>query len=83
VQTEGHERKLEQAERSGNSGLLDVVVMNVDLVVGSHQVDFGKDGATEKLVGLVVDMADGVAVGNSPGVQRSVVAAGTPTVFLG
>jgi hypothetical protein len=58
--------------------------MDGELVVGSHQVDFGKDGATEKLVGVVVVMTDGVAVRNGPGVQRSVVAAGTPTVvFLG
>jgi hypothetical protein len=56
--------------------------MNGELVVVSHQVDFGKDGGTEKLAGVVVDMADGVAVGNVPGVQRSVVAAGTPSVVL-
>jgi hypothetical protein len=56
--------------------------MDGDLVVDSHQVDFGEDGATEKLVGVVVDMADGVEVGNGPGVQCSVVAAGTPTVVL-
>jgi hypothetical protein len=56
--------------------------MDRDFVIGSHQVDFGKDGATEKLVGVVVNMADGVAVGNGPGVQHSVAAAGTPTVVL-
>jgi hypothetical protein len=31
-------------------------------------------------VGVVVNMTDGVAVGNGPGVQRSVVAAGTSWV---
>jgi hypothetical protein len=55
-----------------------------NFVVSSHQVDFGKDGTAEKLVGVVVDVTDGVAVGNGPGVQRFVVAAGTPSVvFLG
>jgi hypothetical protein len=42
------------------------------LIVRSH----------EKLVGVIIYMADGVAVGGGPGVQRSVVAAGTPTVVL-
>jgi hypothetical protein len=34
------------------------------LVVGSYQVYFGKDGTTEKVVGIVMDMPDRVAVGN-------------------
>jgi hypothetical protein len=42
--------------------------MDGDLVVSSHQVDLGKDGATGKLVGVVVDMADEVAVWDGPGV---------------
>jgi outer membrane lipoprotein SlyB len=82
AQTDLHEWKLEQAERSGTSGLLDVVGMGGDLVVRSHQIDFRKDGATGKLAGVVVDMVDGIAVGNGPGVQRSVVAAMTPTIVL-
>jgi hypothetical protein len=82
VQKEGHEWELEEAERSCNNGLLDIIGMDGDLVIGSHQVDFGKDGATEKLVGVVVDMADGVAVGNGPGIQRSVLSAWAPTVVL-
>jgi hypothetical protein len=82
AQTEGHEGKLEQAKWSGNRGILYVVGMYGNLVVSSHQVDFGKDGTTEKLVGVVEDMTDGVAVGDCPGVQSSVVTAGTPTVVL-
>jgi hypothetical protein len=42
--------------------------MDRNLVVGSHQVDFGENGTTEKLVGVIVDMAGGVAVGNYMGV---------------
>jgi hypothetical protein len=56
--------------------------MDGDLVVSSHQVDFGEDGTTEELVGIVTDMMDGVAVGDGPGVQRSVVAPRTPIVVL-
>jgi hypothetical protein len=52
------------------------------LVVSSHQVDFGEDGKTEKLVGVVMDMPDGVAVGNGTGVEGSVIATGTPPVSL-
>jgi hypothetical protein len=32
------------------------------LIVSSHQVDFGKDGKTEKLVIVIMHMPDGVAV---------------------
>jgi hypothetical protein len=56
--------------------------MDGDLVVSSHQVDFGEDGTTEKLVGVVMDMPDGVAVGNCTGVEGSVIATGTPPVAL-
>jgi hypothetical protein len=39
--------------------------MNGNLVVRSHQVDLGEDGRTEKLVRVVMDMTDGVAVARS------------------
>jgi hypothetical protein len=52
------------------------------LVVICHQVDFGEDGTTEKLVGVIMDMPDGVAVGNGTGVEGSVIATGTPPVVL-
>jgi hypothetical protein len=42
--------------------------MDGDLVVSSHQADFGEDGTTEKLVGVIVVIPDGVAVGNGTGV---------------
>jgi hypothetical protein len=58
--------------------------MNGDLVVRSHQVDLGEDGTPEKLVVVIVDMTDGVAVWDCPGVECPVVAAKSPTVvFLG
>jgi hypothetical protein len=58
--------------------------MDGDLIVSSHQVDFGEDRTTEKLVGVVMDMPDGVAVGNGTGVEGSLIATGTPPiVFLG
>jgi hypothetical protein len=42
--------------------------MDGNLIIGSHQVDFRENGTTEKLVGVIVDMAGGVAVGNGMGV---------------
>jgi hypothetical protein len=52
------------------------------LVVSSRQVDLSEDGTTEKLVGVVMDMPDGVAVRNGTEVKGSVISAGTPTVVL-
>jgi hypothetical protein len=37
--------------------------MDGDLIVTSHQVDFGEDGTTVKLVGVVMGMPDGITVG--------------------
>jgi hypothetical protein len=48
--------------------LLYIVGMDGGLVVNSHQVDFGEDERTEKLVRVIVDMLDGVAVWNGTGV---------------
>jgi hypothetical protein len=56
--------------------------MDGNLVVCSHHIDFGEDRTTEKLVRIVVDMTDGIAGGNGACVERSVVAAGSPTVVL-
>jgi hypothetical protein len=54
--------------------------MDGDFIVWCHQVDLGEDGTTEKLVGAIMDMTDGVAIGDGPGVECSVVATGTLTV---
>jgi hypothetical protein len=39
------------------------VRMDCGMVVGSHQVDHGEDGTPEKLVGVIIDMTDGVRSG--------------------
>jgi hypothetical protein len=57
--------------------------MDGDFIVFSRLVDLGEDGTTEKLVGVVMDMTDGIAVGDGPGVECPVVAAGTLRVVFG
>jgi hypothetical protein len=49
----------------------------------SQQVDLGEDGTTEKLVGVIMDMTNGVAVGEGPGVECYIIDAGTFTIVLG
>jgi hypothetical protein len=56
--------------------------MDGDLIVCSHQVDLGEDGTTEKMVGVIMDMTDEVAVEDGPGVECSVAAAETPPVVI-
>jgi hypothetical protein len=82
TQAEGHERELEMAEWRGDGGLLYNVRMDGDLVICSHQVDLGENGTAEKLVGVIVDMTDGVAVWDCPGVECPVVAARAPAVVI-
>jgi hypothetical protein len=43
--------------------------MEGHMVLSSHQVDFGEDGTTEKLVGVVVVRPDGVAFRNGTGIE--------------
>jgi hypothetical protein len=59
-----------------------IVRMDGNLVVGSRQADFGENGTTKKLVGVIMDMPDGVAVENGMGVGGSVIATRTPPVVL-
>jgi hypothetical protein len=55
--------------------LLHIVGMDGDLIVSSHQVYLGEKGTIERLVRVVMDTTDGVAVGDGLGVQSYVVAA--------
>jgi hypothetical protein len=82
TQAEGYEGELSYAGWSGNGGLLYIVGMDGDLILCSHQVSLVEDGTTEKLVGVIMDMTDWVAVRDGSGIECSVVAARTPTVFL-
>jgi hypothetical protein len=43
--------------------------MDGNLVLCSHQIDLGEEGTAEKLVGVVVEMLDGIAVADGPGIQ--------------
>jgi hypothetical protein len=58
----------EKAKWCGDGRLLYIVGMNGNVVVRSHQIDLGEDGTAEKLVGVVMDMTDWIAVGDGPGV---------------
>lgn len=63
AQADGHEGELEKADWSGDGCLPCIVRMDCGMVVGSHQVDHGEDGTPEKLVGVIIDMTDGVRSG--------------------
>ena len=45
--------------------------MNRDLVIRSYQVDFAKDGATRKTMGIVLNVPNGITIGDSAGVKGS------------
>jgi hypothetical protein len=73
---------MERKSNEPNGVVMDVVEMDGDLVLSSHQVDFGEYGTTENLAGVIMDMTDKVAVENGKGVSGSVIAAATPPVVL-
>lgn len=50
-------------------------------IVSSCQIDLG-EGTSEKLVGVIMDMTEGVDFGDGPRVECSVVDAGTPAAVL-
>jgi hypothetical protein len=49
----------------------------------SDYIDLRENARTRELVGVVMYVSEGVAVGNGSGVQHSTVSARTPTVVLG
>ena len=54
------------------------------MVIRSYQVDFAKDGATRKMMGIVMNVPNGITIGDSAGVEGSVISTRPPTaVFLG
>jgi hypothetical protein len=61
---------------------LDVFRVERDLVIRSHQVNFG-DGATGNVKGIILYESDGVSIGDSSGVQfKTVIPILPPTVAL-
>jgi hypothetical protein len=72
--------KLKEMKRNSNrpNGVVMTVFCISSRWIGiwlcSRQVDSGEDGKTEKLVGVVMDMLDGEAVGTGTGVECSEIA---------
>jgi hypothetical protein len=56
--------------------------MGGNLVACLHLFDFGEEGTKEELVGVIMNMTKGVAVGDGADIGCSVVTTGTPTVVL-
>ena len=83
LQAKGHVRKFEKAERCGDNCLLDVIRVDRNLMVSPHKVNFGKDGAAEKAVGVILYVWDLVPVRYSAGVECLVVSTRPPTAVLG
>jgi hypothetical protein len=81
AQAEGHEGKLEGTKRS-DGGLLDIAGVDRKSVICSNQSDLGEETATKKLMRVVMDVTDRIAVWNRTGVEHSIVSAETPTVAL-
>jgi hypothetical protein len=61
-----------------------VAGMHGNLIVCPHQIDLGEEATTREVVGIIVDVTDGIAVGDGSSVKRSIVTEWTQTVvFLG
>jgi hypothetical protein len=56
--------------------------MHVNLVVCPRQIDLGEEATTREVMGVIVDVTDGISVGNESGVKSSIVTAWTLTVVL-
>jgi hypothetical protein len=61
---------------------LDIVRVDRDLVVSPDEVDLGKNGVAGRVLGVVMVVADGVAVWDGAGVQGTVVPTRPPTAVL-
>jgi hypothetical protein len=61
---------------------LDIVWVYGDLMVSSHEINFGKSGAARKAVGIFLYVWDWVPVGNGASIKSSVVSTESPAAVL-
>jgi hypothetical protein len=59
-----------------------VAGMQWNLVVCPHQIDLGEEATTREVVGIIVDVSDGMTVGESSGIKSSIFTAWALTVVL-
>jgi hypothetical protein len=52
------------------------------LVVCPHQIELGEEATTRELVGVTVDVTDGIAVEDGSSIKSSIVTIWTTTGFL-
>jgi hypothetical protein len=62
-QAEGRKGVFKNAKSCGNLSLL-----NWDLLMRTHQVDFRVDGGTRKVMGVVLNVSDEVTIGDCAGI---------------
>ena len=51
-------------------------------MVSPDEIYFGEDGASRKVMGIVVDVSDGVGIGDGSGVESMLVSTQKPPVVL-
>jgi ribosomal protein S14 len=81
-QAEGHERKFKKTERCGNCTFLNVIRINRNLMISPHEINFRKECATGKVMGVIMYVWKWVSVGDGANVQGSIISTGPPTAVL-
>jgi hypothetical protein len=56
--------------------------MNRNLVITSHQVNFGKDGAARWVMAVILDVENGITVGDSACVEGLLISKRPPNAVL-
>ena len=67
--------ELIQTKWGYNGHLSDVILGNMDLIVGANKVNLGKDGFTSQIGCKILDMRNGVAIRSCDVIQPVVVSA--------
>jgi hypothetical protein len=78
AQAEGHVGEHEEAKGSADG----VAGMDGNLIVCLHQIGLKEEVTTRELVGVLMYVTDGIAVGTGLDIQHSTVSAWTPTIVL-
>ena len=81
TQTEWHAQKLEQAKRSGDDHLWNILLHNWNLVESANKIDGGENCLAMQSDGAVVNMRDWIAIWYSNVVQTTVIAAQVPVAM--
>ena len=81
-ESEWHATEFEEAKGCNDGGLSNIIVVDLNLVIGTHKINFGEDGFASKMRCKVLDVRERIAVRSRSVVKSAVVSTWAPLTVL-